>query len=76
MCTCHTKSGPRGANAVGEEHLQTWQVQNVYSLVSCPDHTFRERCGPGTRRLPTYCWGKNSGLNLRVNSSVPGSHLL
>lgn len=30
MCTCSTKSGPRGAKAVGEEHLRTWHVLNVH----------------------------------------------
>jgi len=30
MCACPTKSGLRGANAVGEEHLQMWHVLNVY----------------------------------------------
>jgi len=34
MCTCPTKSGPRGANAVGEEHLQMWHVLNVHQCVS------------------------------------------
>jgi len=30
MCACPTKSGLRGANAVGEEHLQMWHVLNVH----------------------------------------------
>ena len=30
MCACVTKSGLREANAVGEEHLQTWHVLNVH----------------------------------------------
>ena len=33
MCTCPTKSGPRGANAMGEEHLQTWHVLSVHECV-------------------------------------------
>jgi len=34
MCTCPTKSGPRGTNTVGEEHLQTWHVL-TYTNVYC-----------------------------------------
>ena len=30
MCTCPTKFGHRGANAVGEEHLRTWHVLNAH----------------------------------------------
>jgi len=30
MCTCPTKSSPRGANAVGMEHLRTWHVLASY----------------------------------------------
>jgi len=33
MCPCSTKSGPQGANAVGEEHLQKWHVLNVEKKV-------------------------------------------
>ena len=33
MCTCSTKSGPRGAKAVGEEHLRTWHVLNVHKCM-------------------------------------------
>jgi len=33
MCTCPTKSSPRGANAVGMEYLQTWHVLNVHKYV-------------------------------------------
>ena len=33
MCTCLTKSGPRVANAVGEEHLQMWHALNVHKCV-------------------------------------------
>ena len=32
LCSCLTNSGPRGANAVGEEHLQTWHVLNVHKM--------------------------------------------
>jgi len=28
-----TKSGPRGANTVGEEHLQMWHVLNVQMCI-------------------------------------------
>ena len=33
MCSCSTKSGTRGANAVGEEHLQMWHVLNTHKCV-------------------------------------------
>jgi len=33
MCTCPTKSGPRGVNAVGEEHVRMWHVLNVHKCV-------------------------------------------
>jgi len=33
MRTCPTKSASRGANAVGEEHLQMWHVLNVHKCV-------------------------------------------
>ena len=38
MCTCPTKSDPRGANAVGEEHLWAWHLLNVPQMC-----TFGER---------------------------------
>jgi len=33
MYTCPTQSGPRGANAVGEKHLQKWHVLNVHKCL-------------------------------------------
>jgi len=33
MCTYPTKSILRGANTVGEEHLQTWHMLNVHKCV-------------------------------------------
>jgi len=30
MYTCPTKSGPRGVNTVGGEHLRMWHVLNVH----------------------------------------------
>ena len=30
---CPTKSGPRGANTVVEQHLQRWHVLNVHKCV-------------------------------------------
>jgi len=39
MYTRRTKSGPRGVNAVGEEHLQAWHVLSVPIYI----HTVVER---------------------------------
>jgi len=33
MHTCPTMSGPRGVNAVGEEHLLTWHVLSVRKCI-------------------------------------------
>jgi len=33
MCTCFTKSGPKGENAVGEKQLQTWHALRVHTNV-------------------------------------------
>jgi len=33
MYACPTKPGPRGANDVGEQHVQMWHVLNVHKCV-------------------------------------------